>query len=152
MPASESAGDMSPFYDYCCPVGHRQTKYFCLSDHVREIGCPCGEKAEQVISAPMMLKVAQDISYDSPIDGKPITSWAARAEDLARSGCRPYCPEMKKDAERRRNEAETALDQAVEATVEEAVEKMPTKQRGALFHELTEQAPDVMYHRTAKES
>jgi hypothetical protein len=58
---------------------------------------------------------------------------------------------MKKDAERRRREADTALDTSIEASVEEAVEKMPTKQRGALFKELTEQAPDVMYHRTAKE-
>lgn len=141
-----------PLYEYVCQAGHRQTKYFCLSDHVGEIGCPCGEKAEQVISAPMMLKVAEDVCYDSPIDGKPITSWAARQEDLARSGCQPYDPEMKTDMVRRRKAEDAALDQAVEATVEEAVEKMPTKKRGALMSELTEQSVDAIYTRSLKEA
>jgi hypothetical protein len=99
----------------------------------------------------MMVKIAADVCYDSPIDGKHITSWAAREEDLARSGCRPYDPEMKTDAARHRREMDDSLDKAVDATVEEAIEKMPTKQRGTLFQELTEQATDVMYQRTVKE-
>jgi hypothetical protein len=143
---------LSPFYDYRCPTGHKQTKYFCLSDHVGEIGCPCGEKAEQVISAPIMVKIAADVCYDSPIDGKPITSWAARQEDLARSGCRPYDPEMKTDAERHRKEADATFDQAIEATVEESIHKMPTKKRGALMSELTEQGADLGYTRSLKEA
>lgn len=141
-----------PFYEYRCGRGHRQTKYFCLSDHLSAIGCPCGERAEQIISAPMMVKIAADVCYDSPIDGKPITSWAARQDDLARSGCRPYDPEMRKDAERHRKEADELLDKAIDATVEESIEKMPSKKRGALLSELTEQGADLGYTRRLKEA
>jgi hypothetical protein len=89
--------------------------------------------------------------YDSPIDGRPITSWDARQEDLKRSHCRPYDPEMKKDAERFRQAQDAALEASIEATVEEAIEKMPTAKRGKLMSELTEQGVGVEYARSTVE-
>ena len=93
---------------------------------------------EQIISAPTMVKVAQDICYDSPIDGRPITSWSAREEDLKRNHCRPYDPAMKQDAERFRNESQAKVEAAMDETVAEAITKMTTKERGKLYTDLTE--------------
>jgi len=85
--------------------------------------------AEQVISAPLSVTVACDVCYDSPIDGRPITSHAARIEDMKRNNCIPYDPEMKKDAVRIRDERQQAFDRGVEETVCHEIAKMdaPTK-------------------------
>ena len=96
-----------------------------------------------------MVKVAQDVCYDSPIDGTPITSWAARQEDLKRSNCRPYDPEQKTDAANRRKAEEAALDTMIEAHAEEVTEKMTTAQRGKLYSELTEQGTTAEIVRTS---
>jgi hypothetical protein len=50
------------------------------------------------------IMVKGNISYASPIDGKPITTWAARDYDLKSSGCVPYDEgrEMVQDAKRNR--------------------------------------------------
>lgn len=99
----------------------------------------CGMLAEQVIGAPLLVKAAQNVMYDSPITGLPITSWEAHREDLKRSGCRPYDPEMKKDAERFRKEKADELDKSIELHVEETVEKMPSAKRAKLASELIDQ-------------
>ena len=138
-----------PFYEHECPQGHRQTRYLPLAEHQATLPCACGEMAHQVISAPIFVKAAQDVCYDSPIDGRPITSWHAREEDLKRSNCRPYDPEMKTDAARFRQQQDAALDQSIEASVEQAIEKMPTKQRGKLYSELTQEGIGLDYARTS---
>jgi hypothetical protein len=86
-----------------------------------------------------MVKVASDVCYDSPIDGKPITSWQAREEDLKRNGCTAYDPEQKMDYANRLKESESLLDKSIEVSVEETIAKMPTEKRGKLYSELTEQ-------------
>jgi hypothetical protein len=108
--------------------------------------------AEQIITAPLLVKVAQDVCYDSPIDGRPITSWEARREDLKRSNCRPYDPEMKTDAARYRKAQDDALEASIDQHVEETIEKMPTAQRGKLYSELTEQGVQVEYVRSTVDS
>ena len=72
----------------------------------------------------------------SPIDGRHITNADARREDLARSGCIEYDPEMRKDTQRQFEENEKALDSSVDAFVEEQVEKMPSAKRERLGNEL----------------
>lgn len=129
-----------PIYVYDCPGGHQfeqaqlvayHTGYFYCKEH-RTI-------AVQVITAPLLVKSASDVCYDSPIDGRPITSWQARQEDLKRNGCREYDPGMKTDYHQRLKDSEAALDKAVDTHVEASIEKMPTKQRAKLYSELTEQ-------------
>lgn len=93
------------------------------------------ERGKRVIYAPMVF-VRPDVCYDSPIDGRPITSMQARREDLARSGCIEYDPEMKTDSNRRVIESEKALDRSVDAFVEESIEKMPGAKRERLANEL----------------
>ena len=93
------------------------------------------EHGKRVIYAPMVF-VARDICYDSPVDGRPITSKAARADDLARSNCIEYDPGMKQDRERRIAESDAKLDSSVERHVEEAFFKMPSAKREKLANEL----------------
>ena len=132
-----------PLYRYACSSGHTMEVFLRLSQHSSTWNCPCGLVAQQVITAPVMVKVAQDVCYDSPIDGTPITSWAARQEDLKRSNCRPYDPEMKTDAAHRRKAEEAALDTLIETHAEQVTEKMTTAQRGKLYSELTEQGAEA---------
>ena len=98
----------------------------------QKVAFDCGKR---ILCAPMIF-VRPDVCYDSPIDGRPITSRSARADDMARNGCIEYDPEMRKDNERRFAESERALDSSVDAFVEEQVEKMPGAKRERLANEL----------------
>jgi len=80
--------------------------------------------------------VQQDICYDSPIDGRPITSKQARQEDLARSGCVEYDPEMKTDYRRRIDAEEKALDATVDHFVDSQIANMPARKREKLDAEM----------------
>lgn len=93
----------------------------------------------QIITAPLLVKAAAAVCYDSPIDGRPITSMQARREDLKRNNCTPYDPMARQDYDRRVKDSEAELDKAIEATVEEEIHKMPSAKRRKLYSELTEQ-------------
>ena len=60
----------------------------------------------------------------------------ARLDDLARSHCTPYDPEIKKDYTRRIERQQAALEKSVEATVEATIEQMPARKREQLESEL----------------
>lgn len=85
--------------------------------------------------APLVF-VKPDVRYASPIDGRPITSQAARVEDMKRSGCMEYEPGMRQDSDRRMKAEEEALDRKVDAFVEREIETMPTAKRERLAAEL----------------
>ena len=138
---------MAPFYDYGCDNGHRFHRYLTLANHQGTWPCECGQVAKQLISAPILVKAAPDLCYDSPIDGRPITSWDARAEDLRRSDCVPYDPEMKTDSLKRQHAHEADLDAQIDRTVEEKVEKMTGAQRRTLASEVLDQGADLVYSR-----
>ena len=129
-----------PEYLYQCPFGHRMSRFTNVKNHLPFVDCEhCGVIAAQVITAPLMLRVAENVAYDSPIDGKIINSWQARQEDLKRNNCTPYDPEQRTDYHTRIKESESSLEKSIAATVEETIEKMPTQKRGKLYSELTEQ-------------
>ena len=127
-----------PLYEYQCGAGHIFERYLTLAHFQNWAPCVCGFIGLQRITAPMMVKVAQDVCYDSPIDGRPITSWSAREEDLKRNHCRPYDPAMKQDAARFREDSQAKVEAAMDETVAEAITKMPTKERAHLYSDLTE--------------
>lgn len=128
--------------------------YRCDRQHVTEKICPaslyeeavpcdeCDLVAVRVFTPPLLVSVKQDIGYESPIDGRVITSWQAREEDMKRHHCIEYDPEMKTDVDRRRNESQRQLDAAIDDTVSESIAKMSTKERGKLYSEVTEQGMD----------
>ena len=129
-----------PRYEYRCSNQHVTQRVCSVREHDSVIRCPaCTLAAQQVITAPVLVAVRQDIGYDSPIDGTHITSWQAREEDLKRHECVEYDPGMKQDAVRRDRESEQALERSVETHIESTIAKMPTKQRAALYSELTDQ-------------
>ncbi len=135
-----------PTYVYQCPECLKQEDHYQTLQDFEDYGFACMEclaDMEVVIGAPLLVKTAADVCYDSPIDGRPITNWQARQEDLKRNNCRPYDPEMKTDAARVRKEAEDKLDQQVDVTVESAIEKMDGRTRGKLASELLDQSADV---------
>lgn len=126
-------------YQYKCEHGHEFEVYRRVADHQPVELCECGVDAVQVLTAPIMVKVACDVRYTSPIDGTPITSHHQRHEDLKRHDCIPYDPEMKRDAHRRSDESMATLEQAVEQTVYEEIAKMPTAKKAKLYSEVVEQ-------------
>lgn len=129
-----------PRYEYRCANQHTTQRVCSVREHDSVISCPaCSLVAQQIITAPVLVTAQPDIGYDSPIDGAHITSWQARREDLKRHECVEYDPGMKQDAARRERESEQALERSVETHIESTIAKMPTKQRAALYSELTEQ-------------
>lgn len=136
-----------PAYEYQCPDGHFFMKFLSVVNHSPIWVCDCGKVGQQVIGAPLTVKIAADVCYDSPITGQPITSWAQRTEDLKRNDCIPYEEGMKQDHERRIQESDTSLEKSIEQHVERSIEKMSTKQRGKLYSELTEQGTSLEFAR-----
>ncbi len=129
-----------PLYQFHCPAGCCFDRFLTLRQHQDQQTCDThGYAVTQIISAPLLVKAAADICYDSPIDGRPITSWDQHQEDLKRNNCQRYDPEQKTDYLRRQRESEVALDRAIDEHVESTVEKMPTAKRAKLWSELTEQ-------------
>lgn len=106
-----------------------------MSEYKTPQTCECGEIAEKLITIPAIW-TKPDICYDSPIDGRPITSEKARKEDLARSNCVPYDPEIKTDYQRRIEREERLLDKAVDETVEKQFSSYSPRQMEILESEL----------------
>jgi len=95
----------------------------------------------------MMLKIQPAVCYDSPVDGRHITSMDAHREDLKRNNCVAYDPEVKTDTKRRQRESEESLAREMSDSVEAFVERLPTKRRGQLMSEMTEQGHDIVLAR-----
>ena len=142
-----------PIYRYRCPDGHRFERHLTVANHQQFVMCQiCDVMAEQVITAPTMVKVAVDVRYTSPIDDTPITSHQARIEDMKRHNCREYDPEEKTDFHNRQKQMDAELDASIDATVEEAIEKMPTKQRGELYRDLVDKGATTEYARSTPDA
>jgi putative FmdB family regulatory protein len=128
-------GLLMPTYVYECPRGHTFERILRVADHATPQRCDCGRSSQRIITAPTLF-VKQEIRYDSPIDGRAITSMKARRDDLARNNCQEYDPEMKKDYKRRIERQQAALEKSVESTVEATIEQMPARKRERLESEL----------------
>ena len=139
---------MPPVYDYECSNGHEFERILRVADHAAPQVCDCGAPATKIITAPTLF-VRQEIRYDSPIDGRPITSMKARLDDLARNNCVEYDPEIKKDYTRRVEREQVALERSLESTVEATIEAMTARKRERLESELKAGADCVPERQTA---
>lgn len=129
-----------PCYSYRCANKHETAKFFRVKDYVEAVDCEkCDLAAVRIWTVPVMVKVASDCRYDSPIDGQPITTHAARREDLKRNDCVEYDPEMKKDASRKQRERTEQFEAAVDETVAKEIAKMPAKKKAKLVQEVVHQ-------------
>lgn len=126
-----------PTYLYRCGNRHEITKFFRVKEYVEAVDCEqCDLAAVRVFTPLAVAVVKPDLCYDSPVDGTPITSWAARREDLKRNGCIEYDPEMKKDAARRKRERQDAFEKNIETTAKEAMGRLSPTKRAQLKQEI----------------
>lgn len=133
-----------PLYAYECISGHYTEEFRSLANHTRTIECPrCGGFADQIIHAPILVTAQAECRYDSPVTGEPITTWAQRRNDLAKTGSIPYDPEMRTDQQQKAKAEEAAIDKSIDRHVEASIEKMSTQERGKLHSELTRQGTDA---------
>jgi hypothetical protein len=131
-----------PFHDFRCPEGHVTDRF--VEHGIDFIECEvCHDFAKKVFLKAPQGFVSQDICYDSPVTGKPITTMKARIEDLKRNNCVPYDPEQKKDYHRRIEEGNAQLEKKMEQTVEAEIEKLPPRKRELLATELRHNDVDV---------
>ena len=75
-------------------------------------------------------------AYESPVSGEIISNHAQRNEDLARSGCVEYDPEIKTDYHNSVKSGDEAIDKMVDETVEREFEAMPSEKKEKLENEL----------------
>lgn len=126
-----------PTFPYRCPEGHETVVIVPMSLYQPTVPCDeCELTAERYFTVPVLVKVAPDVHYTSPVTGIPIQSHAARREDMARHGAVEYDPEMKKDVERRREESWQAFEKGIDQTVEESIAKMSSEKRAQLAREV----------------
>jgi hypothetical protein len=80
---------------------------------------------QRVILPTLAVRPAFD-SYISPASGRIVRNASERRDDLARTNCIEYDPEMRKDVQRHREEADRKLDQVLEQTIGETLAALPT--------------------------
>lgn len=125
-----------PTYEYQCLMGHHFERVLPVAEYKTPQTCECGADSVKLVSLPLAGYVQRECRYDSPIDGRPITSWAQRKDDLARHGCQEYDPGMKDDYDRRVKRSEEAMEKSVEATIEAEIDRMPARKKEQLHSEL----------------
>lgn len=95
----------------------------------------CDAKTEKRIFTVPMGYVQPDVCYDSPIDGRPITSKQARIEDMKRSNSRPWegMVQENKEAQRRAAYEDQASDLKLEKATETALMQISEDSRRVLI-------------------
>lgn len=142
-----------PLHDHrCTGCGKIEERFVLLADLDKLQWHNCGDfeaPMQRVFLRPPMGFVQRDVCYDSPIDGRPITTAQARKNDLRRSDCVEFEPGMKQDAARNRAESDKALDRAVDSGVDEffatagsrKLEKLEQELRAGASVEVTRDSP-----------
>lgn len=126
-----------PLHSFRCQTGHVFDAYQPVDKLDSTMACAqCKAMAEKVFLTAPMGFVRGDVCYDSPIDGRHITSYHEHIEDLKRADCVPYEPGIKQDQERKAKQSEEALERSVEQTVEKEIATMPAVKREKLAAEL----------------
>lgn len=113
-----------PLYEYQCAAGHVTEAVRPISECRAAIRCNfCSLPAERAILTPP--RVFGDYEgYESPASGKWIEGRRQRAEDLARTHCRPYELGEREEMQRRIAANERALDRAVDNAVVESIQEL----------------------------
>lgn len=122
-----------PVYESICRTCSQVHNYYKpVAQYLDTPEC-CGAKTEKVIlSAPMGF--ADLPGYESPITGQWVEGRAARRNDLARHGCRPWegMEQEQKHAAACRRAEEVRQEKALEETVQYAWNELKPEQRRLL--------------------
>jgi len=133
-----------PLYKYRCPNDHEFERFLKLDDWMEKQYCECGNKGKRIIGTPMILSKKFE-SYESPIDGTPITSAKMRKEEMARHDCVDYEPTMKEESTRIMKAGEAALDKEVDKTVDKFWDGLSSDKREDFAKEVS--TTDINYSR-----
>ena len=111
-----------PVYTYSCPSCKKRFEVFKrIANLERREDSPCCHlEAQRVVTATLAVRGMFE-PYISEASGKVISSPSQRRDDLARTGCIEYDPEMRKDVQRVNEEAERKLDQTLDAALGETL-------------------------------
>lgn len=122
-----------PVYESMCRECGKVHEYIRRADNYLDTPMCCGYQTQKVILTPPM-GYCENIHYQSPITGRPITTKQARIEDLKRNNCRPWegMEQETKVAQQRVKDEEKAFDAKIEATAAAVLNSMPAEKRQAL--------------------
>ncbi len=123
-----------PIYEYKCECGRKVDKFLKLEEHSKPQRCECGAWMVKQFSAPMIRGDYQ--AYNCPVTGKLIDGRKAHRENLAQHGCRVLEAGEREQVEQYRRRSDAALDKAVDATADEFVATLPTRDREKLVAEI----------------
>ena len=123
-----------PTYEFLCDKGHKFDRYLKLKDYRVPQTCECGAESRKLMSTPMIAPSFE--AYESPIDGKPITSKQKRIEDLAKSGCVPYEMGMVEENNKRLRNGELKLEKGMEETVDHEISQMSARKQELLEQDI----------------
>lgn len=128
-----------PLHDYHCgQCGAIKERFVSLSQLDAVQSCEtCHTPMQKVFLKPATGFVSCEVHYTCPITDKPITSWKAHRENLAKHGCRVLEGGEKEHNMRRREAEERELERRIDATAEEFVEKLPGDRREQLGNEIS---------------
>lgn len=115
-----------PMYEAKCRHCGKQETYFAsIANRNETPECCRFARMERIISMPMVnFDIAPWQSFESPADGKIITSRSELKENLARNGKILYEPGLKQDIARNLDQAKDAAFRPIEAAVDSLVTSM----------------------------
>ena len=122
-----------PVYEaFCHKCGKVEDYVRKAADYLNTPEC-CGQKMEKMIFSPPM-GYCENIHYQSPITGQPITTKQQRIEDLRRSNSRPWegLEQEKKEAARSAQYAEQEADKKIEKAVVQAWQTLSPEKQAVL--------------------
>lgn len=125
-----------PLHDHKCLAGHVFERFIELADLDKPQVCKCGAWADRIYTCFPLSMVREDVRYESPVDGRPITTYQQHLEDLARNDCVLYESGIKQDQERNTRLREEALERSVDETVDRELALMPAVKKERLVAEL----------------
>lgn len=112
-----------PVYEYKCDCGIIFERLLPVAAYLEPQFCTCGNRGQKVIlHAPRVF--GDYAGYESPASGKWVEGRRQRAEDLARTGCRPYEDGEREEAARTVAADEKKLDKKVDSIVEQTMTEM----------------------------
>ena len=126
-----------PIYQFKCKEGHTFDVFLKIKDYDNPQLCECGAESKRQIVATMISCDMQPWDYyESPVSGKPITSYKQRKEDMEKHGCVDYEPSLRRDSKKNADKAENELFAKVDETVDREWENMDSHKREKLTNEL----------------
>src|SRR4051812_25281171 len=124
-----------PLYTFQCPEGHKFDKIVKLKNFDVPQECPThGWIVERVVVAPMVM--GDYAGYSCPVTGKWIEGRKAHTENLKRTESRLYEPGEREERVEARAKEDASFEAKVERTIEEEIDKLPTRVKEKLGEEL----------------